>query len=223
MSATTDTTTDPTTRDRLFLQRERALLASVHEIVDVCEDLSFAVCERLDTLDAIDDAIAFDMDGTTDREKNPFLGMPRPALQIRCSGVVMELQGAIGQLRDHARQLQRSARRVSNPGHLERIGRGFEALAVEGRRVVESHGPGRDELLPDWIKINAIHDGVRELERRHEAELREDLAATLEAHDQRLADLRASGRGALADRLDADPGVQRALAAMRRYVGDAGR
>lgn len=215
----TATTTTPAERDRLYFQRERERLASIAETHDVLESLAVAVCERLDTLDAIDDAIAFDLDGTTDREKNPFLGMPRPALQIRIGGVVMELQGAVGQLRDHARQLQREARRVSNPGHLERIGRGFEALAVEGRRVVESHGPGRVELLPDWDRINAIHDGVRELERRQEAEMREDLAATLTAHDRRLADLRAAGLATVADRLDANPALRRALQVMRTFVG----
>jgi len=207
-------------RDRLlFFQRERERLASIAEIRDVLEDLAIAVCERLDALDLVDDALTFDAEGVTDREPNPLRGLPRPALQIRVSGVVMELQGAVGQLRGHACQFQREARRMSNPGHLERIGRGFEALAAEGRRVFESYGPGRDELLPDWDWINSIHDGVRELERRQEAELRKDLAATLEAHARLLADLRASGRGALADRLDADPELQRALATMQRYVG----
>jgi hypothetical protein len=214
---TADTTT-AAGRDRLFLQRERERLASIAETRDVLESLAVAVCERLDALDLADDALAFDAEGVTDREPNPFRGLPRPALQIRLSGIVMELQGAVGQLRDHARQLQREARRVSNPWHLERIGRGFEALAAEGRRVFESYGPGRDELIPDWDRINAIHAGVRELERRQEAELRENLAATLRDHDQRQRNLRAAGLAELADRLNTNPALQRALQVMREFV-----
>lgn len=61
---------------------------------------------------------------------------------------------------------------------------------------------------------------MRELERRQDVELREDLAATLEAHDERLADLRASGLGKLADRIDRDPRMQRALQVMRAFVED---
>lgn len=215
----TDTITG---RDRLAFQRERAQLSALHDTWDVCEGLAAAVCERLVTLNLINDAFAFDLDGYTDDQPNRFRGMPRPALQIRLSGVLVELQGAVGQLRDHARQLQREARRMSDAGHLERIGRGFETLAAEGRRVYESYGPYRVEVLPDWRLINRIHDGVRELERRQDVELREDLAATLEAHDQRLVDLRASGRGVLADRLEADPALQRGLRTMRGYVAEAG-
>ena len=205
-------------RDQLFLQRERERWASINEIRDVLDDLAIAVCERLDALDLVDDALAFEAEGASDREPNPFRGLPRPALQIRLSGVLMELQGAIGQLRDHSRQLQRDARRMSDAGHMERIGRGFEALAAEGRRVLESYGPYRVELLPDWPLITRIRDGVCELERRQDVELREDLAATLEAHDERLADLRASGLGKLVDGIDRDPRLQRALQVMREYV-----
>lgn len=211
-----NTTTDTTKRDRLFFQREQERRASIAETRDVLEGLATAVCERLVDLDLVNDAF----DETYDSgQPNPFRGIPRPALQIRCSGVVLELIGAVRQLHDHARALQREARRTSSPGHLERIGRGFEALAAEGRRIADSYGRDRDERLPNWDLINRIHDGVRQLERQEVVELSEEICHDLTTHDQRLTDLRATGLGKLADRLDSDPAIQRALATMREFVG----
>ncbi|PZQ31177.1 MAG: hypothetical protein DI562_05705 [Stenotrophomonas acidaminiphila] len=62
--------------------------------------------------------------------------------------------------------------------------------------------------------------GIERLEERDAAELREELEADLRDHHQRLADLRASDLGALADRLDADPRLQGALSTMRAFVED---
>jgi hypothetical protein len=86
--------------------------------------------------------------------------------------------------------------------------------------VVASHRPDRELERVDWQRVDTVVAGIERLEERDAAELREELKTDLRDHDQRLADLRASGLGKLADRLERDPRLQRALGAMRAFVED---
>ncbi|HEL3813952.1 TPA: DUF4102 domain-containing protein [Stenotrophomonas maltophilia] len=89
------------------------------------------------------------------------------------------------------------------------------------QRVVASHRPDTELAQVDWARVDAIVAGIRRLEEHDTTELRDDLAADLRDHNQRLVDLRAAGLGKLADRLEADPRLQRALKQMREFTAQA--
>jgi hypothetical protein len=208
-----------TGRDPLFMQRERALLTSIAENEDQCEALASAVCDRLVALELIDDAIAFEVEDYDDGEPNRYRGQPIPWLQMRTSETVRELIGATRQLRDYAQQLESDARRTPRSGRKEHIARGYLAMAAEAWRVAESYGPVRDALLPDWNRINGIHEGVRRLEAREVAELREEIRHDLRSFDRNREGLLSLGMADyVAAEIDGNPALQCALREMREFV-----
>lgn len=204
-------------RDRAYYQAERAVLADLAEGSEQCEALAKAICERLVLLDQVDDAIAIERGDEGDMDLGPFAGKPVPWLQQRRGEIVMELSGATRQLQRVAANLEGDASRTHRSGRTDHIARGFIALADEGRRVVASYGPESYAALPDWSRISAIHEGIRRLESLQETELREEIWQCLRAHDDQRSELRAAGLTELADRVDAHPGIRRALTRMRAF------
>lgn len=209
--------TDTAGRDRPYFQRQRALLANAHNAWAAATAASDDLRSRLDELDELAEAIAFEV--TDSGVQHRYSGQPVPWMQQRIGDHVKAVRVAAERLRLAADDMHDSANDAGGMCRIAHAALGHRALVTEALRVVASYRPDRDLEPVDWKRVDAVVAGIERLEERDAAELREGLAADLRDHDQRLADLRGSGRGALADRLDADPALQRALARMRAFAG----
>ncbi|SDQ64054.1 hypothetical protein SAMN05428982_1926 [Pseudoxanthomonas sp. CF385] len=209
--------TDTAGRDRLYFQRQRALLATVHNAWADATAASDELRSRLEDLDELAEAIAFEV--TDSGVQHRYSGQPVPWMQQRIGDHVKAVRIAAERLRLAADDLHDSANDAGGMPRLAHVAIGHRALVAEAVRVVASHRPDRELEQVDWKRVDAVVAGIERLEERDAAELREELEADLRDHDQRLADLRASGLDKLAERIDRDPRLQRALATMREFVG----
>lgn len=128
------------------------------------------------------------------------------------------LTTATQRLQEAARERELAAGTTSRSGRLDHIARDYQALAAESLRVVEFFGPGREQVQTDWGRVYAICDGIRRLEVRQDAELREEIRHELCAHDQRQRDLCATELGELADRVSTDPGMWRIVHSLHDFL-----
>lgn len=193
----------------------REIVAELFSAWGACVQLADELVARADALDELDEAIGFEQAGANVEHR--FAGSPVPWMQQRLGEHVGAVRTAGDRLADAADDMGRAAAADGN-ATLERMARGFAALAGEAQKVVDGFAPWLEMLPVDWHPIDAIRDGLRRLAERHDDELRADLTRVLRDHDQRQLDLRAAGLGAQADVEDADPALRRALAEMRGYV-----
>ena len=212
------TTTNATGRDRLYYKQQRALLATVHNAWAAATAASAELRSRLEDLDEFAEAIAFEAAGAGVQHR--YSGQPVPWMQQRMGDHVKAVRVAAERLRFAADDLHDSATDSGDMPRLVHVSLGHRALVAEAVRVIASHRPDRELEQVDWKRVEAVVAGIERLEERDAAELREELDADLRDHDQRLADLRASGRDKLADRIDRDPRLQRVLRTMREYVAE---
>lgn len=215
----TTTTTDPAGRDRLYFGQQRALLLVAHEAWASATAWAAELRRRLDHLDELHESVDLEQDGAN--VQHHFAGEPLPWLQQQLGPSVRAVAVAAERLRFAAADLEQAANETGNLSRLAHIARGHAALVAEAQRVVDSFSPGRDRTQVDWARVDVVVAGIDRLEDRQDAELREELSHELLTHDQKLDDLRAVGLGSLADTVAADPALQRALARMREFVGDA--
>ena len=208
--------TDTAGRDRLYFQQQHALLVSAHNAYRDAGGLADELLQRLDELDELDEGLTFEMTGGGIVHR--YAGQPIAWMQQRIGEHVRAVATAAHRLKVAAEDLEQAAADAGDQPRLAHIGRGYVALVVEARRVVTSYRPDREMEQVNWMRVYTIKDGIKRLEDLHDADLRDDLAATLEVHDQRLVDLRASGLGKLADRIDRDQRLQRALRTMRAHL-----
>jgi hypothetical protein len=213
--------TDTAGRDRLYYQQQRALLATVHNAWAAATAASDDLRSRLEELDELAEAIAFEV--TDAGVQHRYSGQPVPWMQQRIGEHVKAVSTAAERLRFAADDLHESANDAGGMSRLAHVAIGHRALVAEAVRVVASHRPDRELEQVDWQRVDGVVAGIERLEERHAAELREELETDLADHDQLLADLRASGLGKLADRIDKDPRLQRALRTMRHCVSEGGQ
>lgn len=145
---------------------------------------------------------------------------PVPWMQQQFGAAIGTVAAAAERLQFAATDLESAANDAGNMYRLAHIARGHLALVAEAQRVVESFRPGRERAQVDWKRVDAVVAGIQRLEELDGAELREELEVDLRAHAQRLADIRANGRTALADCLDAAPRLHRALAEICGFLGE---
>lgn len=210
------TTTNATCRDRLYYQEQRARLATFHNAWAAATAASDDLRSRLEDLDELAEAIAFELSESGVQHR--YSGQPVPWMQQRIGEHVKAVRIAAERLRLAADDLHDSAHDAGGMSRLAHVAIGHRALVAEAVRVVASYRPDRELEQVDWQRVDAVVAGIERLEERDAAELREELEADLRDHDKRLADLRASGRAGLAERIEADPRLQRALQTMREYV-----
>jgi hypothetical protein len=212
------TTTDATGRDRLYFSQQRALLTAVHHAWACATTFSVELRQRLDHLDELHESVDLERAGCNVQHR--FSGEPVPWMQQQFGPAVGAVAAAAERLQFAAADLESAANDAGNMHRLAHIARGHLALVAEAQRVVESFRPGRERTQVDWKRVDAVVAGIESLEARDAAELSKELEADLRYHDQRLADLRATGSAAMADRTDTDPCIQRALRTMREYVAE---
>lgn len=208
--------TDTVGRDRLYYQQQRALLASGHNAWAAATAASAELRSRLEDLDELAEAIAFEV--TDSGVQHRYSGQPVPWMQQRIGDHVKAVRTAAERLRLAADDLHDSSHDAGGMARLAHVAIGHRALVAEAVRVVASYRPDRELEQVDWQRVDAVVAGIERLEERDVAELREELEADLRYHDQWLVDLRANGLAALAERLDADPRIQRMLRTMRDFV-----
>jgi hypothetical protein len=210
-------TTNTRVRDRLYFQQQHALLNASYKAFRDAGDLAKELLQRLDELDELDEGLTFEMTGGGITHR--YSGSPVPWMQQRLGEHVRAVATAAQRLRVAAEDLEQSATDAGGHPRLAHIGRGYMALALEARRVVDSYRPDRELEQLNWMRVYAVTDGINRLEELHYAELRGELETDLADHYKMLVSLRASGLGKLTDRVDRDSRLQRLLGTMREYVG----
>jgi hypothetical protein len=208
--------TDIAGRDRLYYQQQRALLATTHNAWAAVTAASDELRSRLEDLDELAESIAFEVADSGVQHR--YSGQPVPWMQQRVGEHVKAVRIAAERLRLAADDLHDSANDAGGMSRLAHVALGHRALAAEALRVLASYRPGRELEQVDWQRVDAVVAGIERLEQRDAAELHEELEVDLRAHDQWLADLRASGSDMQADRIESDPRLQRALRTMREDV-----
>lgn len=211
------TTNAAAERDRLYFQQERERLAALQEMDLEAIQFATELHDRLNHFDELDEAVAIETEGAPIR--HGFTGHALPWLQMRRGEARTVVATAARRLQEAARELEQAAATTTRSGRLAHIARGYQALAVEALRVVESFGPGREQVQTDWARVDAIRDGIRRLEDRQDAELREEIRHDLASHERNREGLLSLGMtDYVAAEIDCNPALQRALREMREFV-----
>lgn len=210
------TTTDAAGRDRLYFSQQRALITAVHHAWACTTTFSVELRQRLDHLDELHESVDLEQAGCNVQHR--FSGEPVPWMQQQFGPAVGAVAAAAERLQFAAVDLESAANDAGNMHRLAHIARGHLALVAEAQRVAESFRPGRERAQVDWKRVDGVVAGIQRLADLADAELRDELRHELRTHEQQLVELRAVRLVKLADRLDGDPSLQRALRTMREFV-----
>jgi len=131
--------TDTAGRDRLYYQQQRALLATVHNAWAAATAASDDLRSRLEELDELAEAIAFEV--TDAGVQHRYSGQPVPWMQQRIGEHVKAVSTAAERLRFAADDLHESANDAGGMSRLAHVAIGHRALVAEAVRVVASHRP----------------------------------------------------------------------------------
>ncbi|KAF1722649.1 hypothetical protein [Pseudoxanthomonas wuyuanensis] len=217
MTATTSTKTE---RDALYFQGERERVVALHEMELDAARLAAELYQRLDHFDELDEAASIEAEGAPIRHR--YTGHGLCWLQQRLGEARAVLATAARRLQESARELELAAGTTSRSGRVDHIARGYQALAGEAARVAESFAPWNEPVQTDWTRVDAICDGIRLLEDRQDAEFKAEIVHDLRSFDRNREGLLALGmHDYVASQIDGNPALQRALATMRTYVGEA--
>lgn len=191
-------------------------LSTTHQAWAEVTTLSAELRQRLDRLDELHEGIDLERDGA--RVHHHHSGDPVPWMQQRLGEHVRAVRTAAERLRVAAEDMESAANDAGGMPRLAHVARGHLALVGEAQRVVASHRPERELAQVDWARVDGIVAGIARLEDLHSVELREEIGHLVHDHDQQQRDRRAAGLTVLADRIDADTPLQRALREMREFV-----
>jgi len=211
-TAPVTTTAGEAARARYF-QIERARLQSCQDLALEADTAARRLLAALELFDELDEAIGFEQAGSS--IVHGFTGHPIPWLQQRRGQAWGACVAAARHLDVVADDLAAAAAVTADPGRTGHLARGYAALAAEARRVVDSHGPGRDGQQVDWARVDGITDGLRRVHALDLADACRDAAATVEAFDRRRAELQAMGMGGQLAAIDTDQGLQASVRQLR--------